>query len=203
MKKLILLSFVSIITLSCGMPSKSDLNFSNSGSQQSLDPDMVVNYSVIKSEVLAPKCLSCHSNVATENGLKAWVTPGKPDSSAFFTLSENGSMPKNGTPLSTRELELIKMYIIQLAAPTPTPTPTPTGITFAKIKTQVLDPYRCTSCHSVSTEAGLAKWLNKTSPASSKFYTSTKDGSMPQGGSRVSAADQAFILQYIKDYAAR
>ena len=111
MKKLILLSFVSIITLSCGMPSKSDLNFSNSGSQQSLDPDMVVNYSVIKSEVLAPKCLSCHSNVATENGLKAWVTPGKPDSSAFFTLSENGSMPKNGTPLSTRELELFKIML--------------------------------------------------------------------------------------------
>lgn len=206
-----------MLTLACGMPSKSNLDYAESRSQ-SLDPQSQVDFNMLKTEILAPKCLSCHSQAASENGIKNWVTPGDPESSALFKMTENGTMPKNGNPLSTRDLELIKLYITQMggATPTPSPSPAPTpqptpdpdpgtnpGVTFAEIKNQVLDPYRCTSCHSVGTEARLAKWLSTTNGANSRFYTITKSGTMPQGGSNVSAEDQAFILQYVKDYAAR
>ena len=55
----------------------------------------------------------------------------------------------------------------------------------------------------LGTEASLARWMNKSSPASSSFYTTIKNGSMPQGGSRVPIAAQAYVLQYIKDFAKR
>lgn len=221
MKKntLIVLSLV-VLSYSCGMPNKSSLEFDDSGAQ-TLSPDMVVNYGVIKDQILASKCIGCHANAATEEGLMDWVTPGNPEASPLFVKTENGSMPKNGSPLPTRDLELLRMYIDQLAvapapapgpapAPTPGPTPTPTppptgnpGVTFAEIKSKILQEYRCTSCHSVSTEAQLSKWLNKTTPTSSRFYTITKSGTMPENGPRVNAQDMDLILQYVKDFAER
>lgn len=196
--------------VSCGMPSKSNLVFDENGGLN-LEPDMEVTYGTIKEEILNAKCINCHSNVATENGLKEWIQPGKPEQSPFFTKTENGSMPKNGSPLSTRDLELIRLYITQLApSPTMSPEPTPSpeagtnsGITYAQVKSRILDNYRCTSCHSVGTEAKLANWINTTSPERSRFYTMTKSGAMPENGPRVSSEDQNFILQYVKDYAAR
>ncbi len=212
MKKISLLLFSSLV-LSCGMPSKSPLTYQESGSQ-SLNPDLKVTYNMIKSEILAAKCINCHSNAGTEAGLKDWITPGKPDESLFFTKVENGSMPKNGSPLSTKDLELIRLYIEQMvtSSPTPTPVPTPTptpdpgtnpGITYAEVRAKILEPYRCVSCHSVGTESRLAGWINKTNPSSSRFYTITKSGTMPENGPRVSTEDLAFILQYVKDYANR
>jgi mono/diheme cytochrome c family protein len=209
---------LSLLIASCGMPSKSELVFDDSTSL-GLNPDTVVTFNDLKSEILDAKCVSCHSNASTETGLQQWIVPGNPQASSFFIRTENGSMPKNGPLLSTRELELISTYITQLAQaptpdadpspepdPTPAPTPPPTGnpgVSFAEIKTNILQPYRCTSCHSVNTEAALSKWLNKTSPASSRFYTITKSGVMPENGPRVTDKDMELILQYVKDYAAR
>ena len=84
-----------------------------------------------------------------------------------------------------------------------TPGGTTAGISYEQIKSAVLTPYRCLNCHGVGSEASLAKWMNKSSPASSKFYTTIKSGSMPTSGSKVPADLQGLVLQYIKDFANR
>lgn len=251
-KNNLLLALLSMSLLTYCGKKPSDLQFSvNDSSNQSLDPNVKIPFSQIKSEVLTPYCLSCH-NVGTEAALKAWITPGKPDSSSFFTSVENASMPKNQKPLDTRSLELIRMYITQMAPPivvggttggsaggtttggsaggtttggsdggtttggsaggtttggsaggTTTGGSVPVGISYAEIKASVLTPYRCLNCHSVGTEASLAKWINTTNPASSKFYTTMKSGSMPEGGPRAPADIQALVLQYVTDFANR
>jgi hypothetical protein len=152
--------------------------------------------------------MSCHSSIGTESNLKNWITPGTPESSPFFTSIENGSMPKNQSPLDTKSLELIRIYITQMASPivpspTPVPTPAPSGITYAQIKAAVLSPYRCLNCHSVGTEAQLAKWINTTTPSRSTFYTYISNGSMPPSGASPSADIEALVLQYVIDFANR
>ena len=208
-KQNILLSlFLILILMSCGKTT-SDLKFSvNDSSKSFLDPSQPVTFTQIKSTILIPYCLSCHSSVGTESNLKKWITPGNPQGSSFFTTVENGSMPKNHAPLDTSKLELIKLYIEQMApvptSPvTPTPTPIVSGITYAQIKAAVLTPYRCVNCHSVGTESQLVKWINTTSPERSAFYTTIKSGSMPPSGAEVSVDNQALVLQYLKDFAAR
>lgn len=185
---------------------RSDLVFSDSTGIP-LTPDTKVTFEMVKSQILTPKCLSCHSNASTAEGLNSWIVAGQPDVSSFFTRMEDGSMPKGASAVSTADLELARMYIQQLAtSPVPAPTPTPdpvNGISFSELKNRVLDPYRCTSCHNVSTEARLANWIDIEKPMESELYTITNSGEMPQGNTKVSAENQAFILQYIKDYAAR
>jgi hypothetical protein len=144
--------------------------------------------------------------VGTEANLKQWINPGNPDLSLFFTTVESGSMPQNQKPLGTLSLELIRNYITQMASTTVTPPTTggtTTGISYAEIKSAVLTPYRCVNCHNVGSEASLAKWMNKSSPSSSSFYTTIRNGSMPQGGSSVPSNLQAMVLQYITDFANR
>ncbi len=198
----ILLSLFLILS-ACG-PKTSSVEVSDS-SIHSLGQNNVT-FSQLKSAILTPKCLSCHAEVSTEAKLSAWVVAGDPEQSSLYTEVKSGSMPKGKSPLSGSDLEMVYDYIanLKVSAPTPTPTPTPsTGITYAQVKARILTPYRCSSCHSVGSETSLAKWINVSSPASSSFYTSVKSGSMPQGGSDVTASDQAFLLQYLKDYSSR
>lgn len=203
MKKFILM-FLPILIISC-QPKTSSLEF-NDGTQMSLSGE-AVSFETINSEILRPHCFSCHTNVTSAKALSSWVTAGDPEKSAFFTEVESGSMPQNASPLSTKDLELIREYITSLKpSPTPSPTPTPaptptTTISYSEVKARILSPYGCTSCHSVGTEAKLGKWINTTTPSKSSFYTTTKSGSMPQGGSRVSVDDLSFILRYVTEYA--
>lgn len=203
-----------VVLFSCG-PKTSSVQYDD-GKSLGLTAEEVT-YSQIKSDILKPHCISCHADVSTETGLKKWITAGDPDHSKFFTEVENGNMPKNAIPLSTKDLQLIRDYIGHMKTtastptntptptpnPTPTPTPAPNRISYAEVKTRILTPYGCTSCHSVGTEAKLAKWMNTTTPEKSTFYTYTKNGSMPQGNSRVTAEDEAFILKYVQGYAGK
>lgn len=226
-KNPLLLSLVFLVSLSCGK-SKSDLTYSESST---FPQSEAATFSEVKSQILTPHCVRCHTEASSETGIKDWVHPGQPETSPLFTRIEDGSMPKDESPLPSSDLELVRNYITNLAqtqtpspaptpaptptpvpaptpsptptpAPTPAPTPTPTAVTYAQIKTEVLSPYRCLNCHSVGTEAKLARWINTTSPERSLFYTRTNDGSMPQGGPRIPAAKEALILQYVQDFAA-
>jgi hypothetical protein len=201
-KTTIVLSVLSLFFfISC--QKASNLEFSvNDPSSFSLDPNQQVTFAEIKSTILTPHCLSCHSSVGTESNLKNWITPGSPESSPFFTSIENGSMPKNQSPLDTKSLELIRNYITHLGT-TNVPTPNPSGITYAQIKAAVLSPYRCLNCHSVGTEAQLAKWINTSNPSRSTFYSYISNGSMPPSGSSPSAEIEALVLQYVTDFANR
>lgn len=195
--------FLLILISSCGKPSGLTYSESSSGNFPS---EAAVSFNELKTDILSPQCIRCHSNASTEAGIKSWVVAGKPESSPLFLRTEDGSMPKNAPPLSTRDLEEIRNYITNLSprtpTPTPTPPPTPGTVTFNQIKSQVLTPYRCTSCHSMSTEAGTARFINTSNPDQSTLYTTVKNGSMPRGGSRVTPALQALLLQYVRDYAA-
>lgn len=196
------------ILASCGKDTSS-LDYKVNQSM-TLDPNTKVTFADVKSNILQPYCLSCHADVSTETGLKKWISPGDPEASSFFTDVKNGSMPKDQNPLDLNKVEMIRLYIEQMVvqAPSPSPVPAPvpspaTGITYEEVKTKVLTPYRCLNCHSVGTEAKLAKWINTTSPAQSLFYTTIKDGSMPKGGPRAGTNIQQFVLQYVTDFANR
>lgn len=215
MKNIILLTL--FVVASCGNPKTSSLDFAPDGTTSQLGLEEVT-FSTVKSKILQPHCISCHSNASTESGISSWIVKGHPDQSKLFTEVESGSMPKNQSPLSTADLELLRAYITQLdtgtttpapaPAPTPTPTPTPAPtpapspglITYQQVKSRILDPYGCTSCHSVGTEARLARWIDTTNPSQSSFYTSVKSGSMPRGGRDLTDSDKAFVLQYVKDF---
>lgn len=189
-----------IVLSACGKQSKLTYSESAGGS---FPIDQAVSFNQLKADVFTPHCIRCHSNASTERGLQSWVVAGKPDSSPLFQRTEDGSMPKNDAPLSTRDLEEIRAYITNLlpGATTPTSPPTSGSVTFSEIKSQVLTPFRCTSCHSMSTESAVARYINKSNPDQSSLYTSVQNGSMPKGGSRVSPAKQALLLKYVRDYA--
>ncbi len=198
MKNFNFMFFLSVFTLiSCG-PKMTTLKFNDSSIHGLNENDE--SFIALKSKILIPKCLSCHSKVDSVSGISPWIKPGDPEHSLLYTEVKNGNMPKGKPQLSGVELELVYDFINQLqSAPEPTPTPVPApskGITYSQIRSRVLVPYGCTSCHSVGTEARLSKWGNS-------FYTSVKSGSMPRGGRDVTASDQAFILQYLKDYSSR
>jgi mono/diheme cytochrome c family protein len=209
MKNTIILCLLIFFINSCGKK-ESDLTFSENKLSNKLPAEQDVNFNLVKSEILTPHCLRCHNDVGTEEGLGQWVTPGKPESSSFFLRVEDGSMPQGEAPLSTAQLEIIKNYIEQMVLtptptptpqPPPTPTPTPDTVSFSELKTQILVPYGCTSCHSLGTESKLLKWMNLTNPTSSSLYTSVKNGSMPIGGQDLNSEDKAIVLKYIQDFA--
>ena len=200
MKKYIVLL---LMLVSCGK--KSALIFKTKDAITALPLGQAATFENIKSAIITPHCLRCHANVTTAAELNKWIVAGNPEASVFFKEVEDGSMPMNATPLPTSDLQLIRSYIQSLVAtptPIPTPTPSPTPVTFAEIKQQVLTPYSCLNCHSVGTEAKIAKWINITTPAKSLLYTRVHDGSMPRGGGQVPAAQQALLLKYVQDYAA-
>ena len=63
--------------------------------------------------------------------------------------------------------------------------------------------WECLNCHSVGTEAQLAKWINTSNPSRSTFYSYISNGSMPPSGSSPSAEIEALVLQYVTDFANR
>jgi hypothetical protein len=165
-----------------------------------------VTYSQLKDAVLDPHCVRCHSDINTPEGLGKWVKDGDPDNSPLFTSIQNGDMPKGKAPLSTLDLEITRNYIIQLAPssgtnPAPTPTLPPSNVvTFAEIKTLILEPYRCLNCHSLGTESKITKWINTATPNKSLLYTAIRSGSMPVGNPKVPSDKQEKLLQYLEDF---
>jgi hypothetical protein len=121
----------------------------------------------IQTQILGPKCLSCHSGSNPSAGLNLSrleflrppiVVPGHPERSTLYRVCENGSMPKGGPPLNQEELKALGQWI--LSRPTPKPTPKPTGTPLPQTTPEVaIDPtfkslmdhvlkIRCIECHS-------------------------------------------------------
>jgi mono/diheme cytochrome c family protein len=92
--------------------------------------------------------------------------------------------------------------------PTPTPTPTPAGTpanaTFTYINSNILKP-RCAGCHGSAggvsyasyASATAAKSVIKGNPESSGLYTTTKSGSMPTSGAKLTATETELIRVWI------
>ncbi len=152
-------------------------------------------FSPLKEQII-PKCITCHESFNDEAAIQEYIVPGEPAESPFFLSLEDGSMPMDDTALSTEELEIVRTYILGLR-----PTPQREMITFEQLKTQILGPH-CLRCHrSMANEANLMGWVDLSNPVSSKMYVTVKNGSMPKRAAPLSAEQQEFILQYIKDIA--
>jgi len=82
-------------------------------------PASGATFKQVYSQILAPKCLSCHSG-STNPNLSSWaafaqdtryVLPGNPSQSDIYVQTSSGTMPKNGTPLAQSELTLLYNWI--------------------------------------------------------------------------------------------
>ncbi|MCB0361218.1 MAG: c-type cytochrome [Bdellovibrionales bacterium] len=88
-------------------------------------------------DVLQNKCSSCHNPNSAEvtpladildfEGLaasdKKWLIPGEPQNSQIYTQIIDGTMPKDADPLSEREANLVKDWIIVLGGGDPCAVP--------------------------------------------------------------------------------
>jgi hypothetical protein len=113
---------LALMSLSSCLGTKSALKFVEKPITTPVRPDpedstTEVNYEEIKSQILTPHCLGCHKKIDSEAALiQKWVTPGRPETSKFFTMVESGLMPKNSSPLDSKKLSLIREYILGLDA---------------------------------------------------------------------------------------
>ena len=166
-----------------------------------------VDYATLRSNVLAPQCISCHADFGTESGLQNYIVPGDSTSSALYRAVANGSMPPGGPPLAGTAVDMFKTYIDGLKTPAPdnhapisTPVPVstpPAAADYAAVRARILAP-RCLQCHGdFGAEAGLKSYVTPGDPGSSSLYQSVANGSMPPGGPAISADDLALLKTYI------
>lgn len=77
----------------------------------------VATFTQIETEILRPRCYSCHENNANfpfssyEEILFGYVTPNNLDS-VLLVAVESGRMPKNGEALTPEEVALIESWIL-------------------------------------------------------------------------------------------
>lgn len=70
-----------------------------------------VDFDTLKNEILAPHCLTCHKRMDNEESIMRWVNVSEPMKSRLLGVVIEGKMPKNGTPLTSREQNIIKKYL--------------------------------------------------------------------------------------------
>jgi hypothetical protein len=61
----------------------------------------------VKSEILIPRCLSCHAWANDDDSIKSLYVAGEPNTSKLFQVVESDTMPLFGPPLSDEEKGLI------------------------------------------------------------------------------------------------
>jgi hypothetical protein len=153
-----------------------------------------VNFAILKAEVLEPSCISCHSEMETEEGTRDYVIAGNPARSSLYTDIITGSMPPSGPPLSAASAEIVSKYIMGLSEePTeepaeepspepsvePNPDPSPSPVTYQQLKKALLDS-KCNRCHEeLETEEGMKQYMVPGNPDKSSLYTTVRDGEMP------------------------
>lgn len=78
------------------------------------DDDVIVvapTYEEINEKIIAPKCIRCHGDMATEEGLRDYYEPGRSNQSLLYERVADGSMPRRGPPLTEDELLLVRRFI--------------------------------------------------------------------------------------------
>jgi len=127
-------------------------------------PELPLSFAMIKTQILEPHCISCHTgrHAAYENyGLVKATAPQMLDRMQSQNPTER--MPK-GAPALSLQLQALFAQWIEAGSPefataqepdtdpgTGTDTPVSTTdkeISFLSIKNKILKPYNCTKCHS-------------------------------------------------------
>ncbi len=82
--------------------------------QRDADGRIVVDFAALKSSVLDARCIECHSDMETPEGLAPYVKAGDPGGSPLFTTMADGSMPPGGPRVEDDLIELVREYVLQL-----------------------------------------------------------------------------------------
>jgi len=140
----ILLTLSLLILVSCAK----DLGKNDEDFKILRNLDQKVGFSLIKSEIMLPKCSKCHAWSLEESEVLKRIVHGSPEESSLFLQVDTGEMPLGGVELNPSEKRLIYDYILNLedvsdqtqvgntpdpkpgnSEPTPIPTePTPTPV---------------------------------------------------------------------------
>jgi hypothetical protein len=166
-----------------------------------------VDFATLESQVLAPKCLECHADFSTAQGIQPYITPGNPQQSALYTEITSGDMPPGGPALAAGSATIVAEYITGLSAPStliepaPTegavPTPQPSSVSFDTLKTSILQP-KCMQCHQdFGTQAGLQPYVTAGNPQKSSLYEASVSGSMPPSGPALTADELTMMKTFI------
>lgn len=93
------------------------------GEATSLSPGQALNFSFIRSTVIAPNCFQCHLGSGGEGGLdlstySALVSNqlfivGDPEHSDLFTQINTGQMPFGSAKLSNNQIQAVRDWIQQ------------------------------------------------------------------------------------------
>lgn len=68
-------------------------------------------YTWINANIIQPKCIKCHGNFSTYDGIKSVIVGGNADQSILFNKISDDSMPMGDDPLSQAEKDAIKAWI--------------------------------------------------------------------------------------------
>jgi hypothetical protein len=77
------------------------------------------NYLELNEKIIVPKCLACHNDnyaargvyLVTYDDVSGHAVSGNPDRSLLHEVVSNKSMPMNGVPLDSREVQYIREWI--------------------------------------------------------------------------------------------
>ena len=157
-----------------------------------------INFETLKKSVLEPKCLACHAKWSDEAAFQSkYIVLGQPDSSKLFDSVKKGRMPKgpklaDGTraivpPLSSKELETIRLYIQNATVAYP-------KVTYEELKTKILVP-KCMTCHKKWTTEELFQKNNVVPGQSNKsrVYDSVMKDRMPKSPLSPDGLPQAVV----------
>lgn len=156
----------------------------------------IVSYKQLRSEVLIPKCLSCHGNSGGVN-LETYESTFKHFADIHRSCLQTKTMPKAPvSPLDSRQMEVLTAWIEAGGPEKPRNSDPPNTQEnepqsgFIKIKHEIIDP-KCLFCHMPGEHAGhiplntredlLNSSLNLLVPGNpdqSLFYTITSPGAM-------------------------
>jgi mono/diheme cytochrome c family protein len=205
MRKLILLSAISLVFSSCGYRGTDEAGLYGNDALLAAAPS---TFQSLKDNVLTPNCISCHSAFATEAGLAFYLTPGNPDASSLYTRTASGSMPPSGK-ISNAKIDLIRRYIVTASGqgsgtqreegPRPQPTSEPgQPPTFAQVRARIFEPM-CLRCHgpngfadpTFSDEASIRA-------LSARILDSVESGRMPLGRVKPTADDKALLKAWVQ-----
>lgn len=201
MNRLLIFVFLIILGISCVKVGTDEVAIFRTSE---LDLSGSISFLDLKRNILEPKqCLRCHSEYATEAGLLTAFTPGKPQESLLYTLLQSGEMPKDAPPLSSNNLEYVRLYILRSSGISIPPVEDdgdkgPKGeISFKELSQRIIVPH-CIECHKRWTDfKGVSKKIKIGNAEESPFYTEIAEGSMPEDAAPLSIEDQEFVKRYI------
>jgi hypothetical protein len=113
-------NFLTLLPLLFILTSCIEAGSDESGVFQVLNPvepipaDEKVTFKIINDQITAPLCIRCHAWAGDESRVLSRIKAGEPESSRFYRVMEDGSMPKGGPEMTSDQLALVRRYIMDL-----------------------------------------------------------------------------------------